>query len=168
MLLRKLTFILAQVYLIKYKIIMRQYNKMKFSILLFSLSVIILSCGTTENTASNTKAPYIIPDSILKNLKIDTVVNTQLINTNTFTGKVTFNDENNVKDTKSKSEIKEGGHGDFKAEINVKCKKDLSGSKVTFGFNKYFPNVKKIDAQGLSNSNQTAVKVTKKEDFLQL
>jgi len=97
MLLRKLTFILAQVYLIKYKIIMRQYNKMKFSILLFSLSVIILSCGTTENTASNTKAPYIIPDSILKNLKIDTVVNTQLINTNTFTGKVTFNDENNVK-----------------------------------------------------------------------
>jgi len=97
MLLRKSTFILAQVYLIKYKIIMRQYNKMKFSILLFSLSVIILSCGTTENTASNTKAPYIIPDSILKNLKIDTVVNTQLINTNTFTGKVTFNDENNVK-----------------------------------------------------------------------
>jgi cobalt-zinc-cadmium efflux system membrane fusion protein len=55
------------------------------------------SCSGTDNSSSNTKIPYVIPDSVLKSLKIDTVVNSQLINTNTFTGKVTFNDENNIK-----------------------------------------------------------------------
>jgi len=76
---------------------MKQYKRMKFLFFLVFLSIIISSCGNDEQSATNTKTPYIIPDSILKSLKIDTVVYTQLINTNTFTGKVTFNDENNVK-----------------------------------------------------------------------
>lgn len=64
-------------------------------ILLTSFSII--SCSSTSDNESNVKAPYIVPDSLFKSLRIDTVANSQLVNTNTFTGKVTFNDENNIK-----------------------------------------------------------------------
>lgn len=71
-------------------------NTCILSILLITFFT-LYSCNSKEANDDNIKVPYIIPDSILNKLKIDTVENSQLINTNTFTGKVTFNDENNVK-----------------------------------------------------------------------
>ncbi|WP_397599227.1 DUF2796 domain-containing protein [Silvanigrella sp.] len=77
-------------------------------------------------------------------------------------------DEDNMKDSKAKNKKLEGEHGDFKAEFNIKCQKELTGSKVTFQFKPFFPNVKQIDAQVLSNSTQSASKITNDKGFLQL
>jgi cobalt-zinc-cadmium efflux system membrane fusion protein len=67
-------------------------------LILAILFFVLLGCNSSkEANDTNVKVQYVIPDSILNNLKIDTVSNSQLINTNTFTGKVTFNEENNVK-----------------------------------------------------------------------
>ena len=69
---------------------------------------------------------------------------------------------------KTKNKKLEGEHGDFRAEFNIKCQKDMTGSKVTFQFKPFFPNIKQIDAQVLSNSTQSASKITNDKGFLQL
>lgn len=77
-------------------------------------------------------------------------------------------EDNNVKDPKDKKSKTEGIHGEFKAEYTIKCQKKISGSKVTFGFHKYFPNINSIQAQGLSDSSQAATKILNDKGFLQL
>jgi Protein of unknown function (DUF2796) len=75
-------------------------------------------------------------------------------------------EESNAKNEKNKKE--EGEHGDFHADFSVKCSKKISGTKVTFGFKKYFPNIHQINAQGLSDSSQAAAKISDDKGFLQL
>ncbi len=75
-------------------------------------------------------------------------------------------DENKIKNDKDKKE--EGEHGDFNADFNVKCSKKIAGTKVTFSFIKYFPNIKKINVQGLSDKSQAAAKIMNDKGFLQL
>lgn len=76
---------------------MKKNNSIYGFLIMLLASFSIISCSTTSNNETNVKTPYVVPDSIFKSLKIDTVTNSQLVNTNTFTGKVTFNDENNIK-----------------------------------------------------------------------
>ncbi len=75
-------------------------------------------------------------------------------------------DEYNIKNNKDKKEV--GEHGDFHADFSVKCNKKIAGTKVTFGFKKYFPNINKINAQGLSDQSQAAAKISDDKGFLQL
>jgi len=73
------------------------YNKYnKLFLLFFSLSVFFLSCSsdTTNNTAERT--PYTIPDSLMKQIVIDTVTKCPLVNAITLTGSVDFDQDHQV------------------------------------------------------------------------
>ena len=77
-------------------------------------------------------------------------------------------DEGEENNAKEKDKKEEGEHGDFHADFTVKCAKKIAGTKVTFAFQKYFPNIRKINAQGLSDSSQAAAKISDDKGFLQL
>ena len=57
-------------------------------ILLAGATLLFQSCNpNAENTAAETKQPYIIPDSLLKTLTIDSVREGELINAITLTAR---------------------------------------------------------------------------------
>ena len=58
--------------------------------------VVLASCSTTENKKADERTKYIIPDSVLKTIKIDTVNRCQLVDAITLTGSVDFNQDNQV------------------------------------------------------------------------
>ncbi len=66
------------------------------SFLLVSTFLIIQSCNTKEEQISAEKQPYIIPDSLLKTLVIDSVQKGELVNSITLTGQVDFNQDKQV------------------------------------------------------------------------
>ncbi|APJ04016.1 ZrgA family zinc uptake protein [Silvanigrella aquatica] len=82
------------------------------------------------------------------------------------------NDENKLKSAQNTSNVKndkkEAEHGEFKADFSVKCTKNISGTKITFGFKKYFPSIHKINVQGISSSTQSAAKISNDKGFIQL
>lgn len=59
--------------------------------------VVFTSCGSSEAPKVAEKEKYVIPDSLLQTIKIDTIQSCQLINAITLTGKVSFNDDNVAK-----------------------------------------------------------------------
>jgi cobalt-zinc-cadmium efflux system membrane fusion protein len=63
---------------------------------LMAACVLIQSCGTEEKKAPAEKDKYVIPDSLMHTLNIDTVRTSQLVNAITLTGKVGFNEDNVV------------------------------------------------------------------------
>lgn len=73
-------------------------NKQTF----LSLSVILITllalqgCTNNETKKPEDRAKYVIPDSTLKNIKIDTVRRCQLVDAITLTGSVDFNQDNQV------------------------------------------------------------------------
>ena len=73
-------------------------NKQTF----ISLSVILITllalqgCTNNETKKPEDRAKYVIPDSTLKNIKIDTVRRCQLVDAITLTGSVDFNQDNQV------------------------------------------------------------------------
>ena len=71
-------------------------SAMNLSILAITLFVILSSCSTTENKKTDERTKYIIPDTVLKTLKIDTVSKCQLVDAITLTGSVDFNQDNQV------------------------------------------------------------------------
>jgi len=68
--------------------------------LLFLLSVassfFIASCDNQEKKSAGDKDKYVIPDTVMKTLTIDTVATSQLVNAITLTGKVGTNDDHVV------------------------------------------------------------------------
>lgn len=56
--------------------------------------LLLQACDSPDKKAVNDKAKYIIPDTIMRTLSIDTVVTSQLVNAITLTGKVGTNDDN--------------------------------------------------------------------------
>ena len=54
------------------------------------------SCGTTTAKNTDDRAPYIIPDSLLRTLVIDSARTGELVNAFTFTGQVDFNQDKQV------------------------------------------------------------------------
>jgi membrane fusion protein, heavy metal efflux system len=64
----------------------------------FAASLLLLqSCGTNAEKKADDKDKYVIPDSIMSTLSIDTVKKCQLINAITLTGQVDFNQEHVAK-----------------------------------------------------------------------
>jgi membrane fusion protein, heavy metal efflux system len=59
-------------------------------------SSFLQSCSETVAKASDDRLPYIIPDSLVKTLTIDTVKQGELINALTLTGQVDFNQDREV------------------------------------------------------------------------
>ena len=74
--------------------ILKQFSKI-FSIVLY-MCFVFTSCKQAEENESNEKQKYVIPDTLAKKIKIDTVQSSQLTDAITLTGKVAFNDDNIV------------------------------------------------------------------------
>src|SRR5579864_9342122 len=54
------------------------------------------ACETQEKKPVSDKDKYVIPDTVMHTLKIDTVISSQLVNAITLTGKVGSNEDNVV------------------------------------------------------------------------
>jgi membrane fusion protein, heavy metal efflux system len=73
--------------------------KVPYKIILISfLSAAIgfISCNSKPEVAEEKKG-IVLPDSLLKTIEIDTVINSRVMNTLTLTGKVDFNEDNVIK-----------------------------------------------------------------------
>ncbi|NIG55442.1 efflux RND transporter periplasmic adaptor subunit [Chitinophaga sp. Cy-1792] len=74
--------------------ILKPYNAL---LLLLPLTVATLSsCGHKQEQKTDERTAYVIPDSIMKVLKIDTVRMTPVVDAITLTGMVDFNQDNQV------------------------------------------------------------------------
>jgi membrane fusion protein, heavy metal efflux system len=67
-----------------------------FFILLIAIPFWFSSCNDSDAKNIDERAPYIIPDSILKTIVIDSVREGELINSVNFTGQVDFNQDKQV------------------------------------------------------------------------
>ncbi len=65
-------------------------------LLLFGGALLLQACGTQDKKPETDKDKYVIPDTIMRALKIDTVTTSQLVNAITLTGKVGSNDDHVV------------------------------------------------------------------------
>lgn len=65
-------------------------------IFLVVLALFVQACGSEEKKPVADKVNYVIPDTILHTLRIDTVATSQFMNAITLTGKVGFNEDNVV------------------------------------------------------------------------
>jgi membrane fusion protein, heavy metal efflux system len=63
---------------------------------LLSLLILFSSCSNKPPAEEGNKG-YVLPDSLLKTIEIDTVSNSRVMNTLTLTGKVNFNEDNVIK-----------------------------------------------------------------------
>lgn len=71
----------------------------KNSIKVFSTGLMLFnlfSCTSNENTASDVRTPYVIPDSLMKTMTVDTVKTSDITNALKFNGTVDFNTNNVV------------------------------------------------------------------------
>lgn len=68
----------------------------KYYIVPFTCTILLLSCQSKQEKDTDEKARYIIPDSVLKNITIDTVKKCQLVNAITLTGSVDFDQDHQV------------------------------------------------------------------------
>lgn len=59
-------------------------------------TLLFQSCDAPEKKTNGDKEKYVIPDTVMKTLKIDTVTTSQLVNSITLTGKVGANDDHVV------------------------------------------------------------------------
>ena len=68
---------------------------------LFASALALFACGfsgcTDKMPQTDEKKGYVLPDSLLKTIEIDTVTNSRVLNSLTLTGKVDFNEDNVIK-----------------------------------------------------------------------
>ena len=126
--------------------------KIKISIifLLFSSSVVFIGCNESTKKVEE-KQKYIIPDSLLKTLTIDTVKKCQLLNALTLTGMVDFSQDKQV----NIFSLVSGNIQDIKVQL---------GDYVTAG--QVLAVVKSSEMAGFGNNlliAQTNVTATKKQ-----
>jgi len=131
---------------------MQYISKSKYTALtLFILALVLFAaCGGGDAPKVAEKEKYIIPDSLMQTIKIDTVQSCQLINAITLTGKVAFNDDNVAKIYPMVS----GTISGIKAMLG-----DYVGAGQTLG------TIRSTEMAGYSNdlvSAQTNLQVTKK------
>ncbi|HEY4935786.1 MAG TPA: efflux RND transporter periplasmic adaptor subunit, partial [Puia sp.] len=69
----------------------------RFSLVATLLIVVGFSSCNDNSAPSDDKKGYVLPDSLLKTVEIDTVSNSRVLNTLTLTGKVDFNEDNVIK-----------------------------------------------------------------------
>jgi cobalt-zinc-cadmium efflux system membrane fusion protein len=68
----------------------------RFYFILFFLAISFSACQD-KSPVEESKKGYVLPDSLLKTVEIDSVINTRVMNTLTLTGKVDFNEDNVIK-----------------------------------------------------------------------
>jgi membrane fusion protein, heavy metal efflux system len=67
----------------------------KLNIFSFIIAFVFITSGCkTEKKTSDDRKKFVISDSLFKTLKIDSVVKCPLVNALTFTGQVSFNEDN--------------------------------------------------------------------------
>jgi cobalt-zinc-cadmium efflux system membrane fusion protein len=71
-------------------------KNLAFFILLITMDLQFQCCKNTENRMDDGRKQYVIPDSILKTIRIDSVRQGLLINSITLTGQIDFNQDNLV------------------------------------------------------------------------
>ena len=78
---------------------MKRINLLKINSLVLIITIALISqgCNKTNQTADADNSKYVLADSLVKTLKLDTVQQCQITNTITLTGKVSFNDDHVVK-----------------------------------------------------------------------
>src|SRR5258708_23033847 len=64
--------------------------------LLMGSTLFFQACETQEKKPAGDKDKYVIPDTVMHTLKIDSVISSQLVNAITLTGKVGSNEDNVV------------------------------------------------------------------------
>lgn len=69
----------------------------------------------------------------------------------------------NKESKKSKAE-----HSDLVAVFNIKCAKSPIGSKITFNFHKFFPNIKDVDASVVAGDLQKSIEIKSNGAVLEL
>lgn len=69
---------------------------MKYFILAISFTAIFISCQTESSKDNNSRVKYVIPDSLLKSIAIDTVKTCPLVNAIALTGSVDFDQEHQI------------------------------------------------------------------------
>ena len=76
----------------------KNYKSIKFSLPIFFITLFIYgtSCSNETNKKAEGRVEYIIPDSIIKNLVIDTVNNCQLMDAISLNGAVDFDQDHQV------------------------------------------------------------------------
>ncbi len=62
----------------------------------------------------------------------------------------------------------EGNHSETHATFDLVCNKSPKGTELTFQFTKFFPKLKKVEAQVLIDDLQKSMKVTKSPTILEL
>ena len=82
-----------------FQIIIMKKSIVKNSIKIFALGFALLylsSCQSGENQALDVRTPYVIPDSLMKTLSVDTVKTSDITDALKFNGSVDFNTNNVV------------------------------------------------------------------------
>ena len=74
-----------------------EITRLRVWIVLSACAVFFVACSTDAEKKPDEKQKYVIPDSILNTLLIDTVQKCQLVNAITLTGQVDFNQDHIVK-----------------------------------------------------------------------
>src|ERR1700694_20196 len=74
-----------------------QFIRKTTPILWLCLAIAGTGCGTDDAARTETKQPYILPDSLAMKLDIDSATNTSLVKSINLTGKISFNEEHEVK-----------------------------------------------------------------------
>src|SRR5450631_364696 len=78
---------------------LKQYIKMKnlFFFLLFITAMLFVSCDRSDSDSVGNTSQFCIPDSLLKNITLDTVQAENVMSDLKLSGKITFNEDNVVK-----------------------------------------------------------------------
>ncbi|MDR3654013.1 MAG: efflux RND transporter periplasmic adaptor subunit [Paludibacter sp.] len=68
-----------------------------FAVILFTVALFNQSCKKANASPDADNSKYVLPDSLVRTLKFDTIQDCQITNTITISGKVSFNDDHVVK-----------------------------------------------------------------------
>lgn len=68
-----------------------------FSFLILIQMGLLLSCGNKTNETNDEAQGFCIPDSLMKNITIDTVKSEYMVSNLNLSGKISFNEDNVVK-----------------------------------------------------------------------
>ncbi|MBS1668603.1 MAG: efflux RND transporter periplasmic adaptor subunit [Bacteroidetes bacterium] len=79
------------------QLLLKYHRLALWSLALVAGCSLLQSCDSNANKKTEDRQKYVIPDSLLKTLDIDTVTQCQLVNSITLTGQVDFNQDHVVK-----------------------------------------------------------------------
>jgi len=76
---------------------MKKIISIKIAAILFSVALVSQACKKADSATNIDSSRYVLADSLVKTLKLDTIQDCQITSTVTLSGKVSFNDDRVVK-----------------------------------------------------------------------